>query len=146
MQQFVGGQRLNLGLADGHHGDGLSHRVENFQAVARFLAGLARMELHHRRHVSAAEPVLRQVRLQSHPGEQFIFHSLSGNKVTNFVWFVASSFIQIVTTRKARPFGPVSVPRIRYFGPYSVCSKQSASNGRICWRMSLSSRSALSRV
>jgi ligand-binding sensor domain-containing protein len=72
--------------------------------------------------------------------------SLSGSKVTNFVSPVASSFIQMVSTRKTRPFGPVNIPRIRYLGPYSVWSNSSASCGRSCVRMSLSNRSAFSRV
>src|SRR5258707_14198782 len=98
------------------------------------------------RHVATSQPMLRQVSVQRHAGEQFMLHILSGNKVTNFVWFVASSFIQIVTTRKTRPLGPLSVPRIRYLGPYSLSSKGSISSGKICSRMSAANLLAWSDV
>src|SRR5271170_7786074 len=98
-----------------------------------------------RRHVAAAKSVFGQVGAQGDSRVQFVFHGLSGYKVTNFVWFVAFSFIQTVNTRNTRPFGPARTPRIRYFEPYSVSSKSSASKGRICSRMSEISRSAFSR-
>jgi hypothetical protein len=63
----------------------------------------------YRRDISTTKSVLRQVRLQRRAGKQIEFHTLSGNNVTNFVWFAACSIIQMVTTRSERPFGPVSL-------------------------------------
>jgi hypothetical protein len=137
---------LNLRLADSHYVNRFADCIEDFEAVAWFLTGASGMMIDDGYHVAATQSALRQVFSQSYSGVDNKLHCLSGNSVTNFVFRVASSFIQMDTTRRTRRFGPVNVPRIRYLGPYSVQSKNSASSGSSCVRMSCMRRSALSSV
>lgn len=61
MQELVGVEWYDRGLADGNHGDGVSDGIKYFEAVARFLARLSAVMLDYRCDVPAAESVLRQI-------------------------------------------------------------------------------------
>ncbi len=116
-EHLICGERLDLRLAHGDHVNRFPYGVEDLKAVPRFLPGASGMIFDDGHHVAATQSMLRQVFSESDPGVEIKLHHLSGNSVTNFVSSVASSFIQIDTTRKTCPFGPVNVPRIRNFDP-----------------------------
>ena len=87
------------------------------------------MELNEGRHITTTQTSVGAVFSQSYAGVEVVFHDLSGNEVTNLVVPVASSFIQMVTTRNRPPLGPVGVARMRWFGPYSVTIVRTDPNG-----------------
>src|ERR1019366_3215588 len=134
------GQRLDLRLAHGDHGDGFAQRVEHFKGVARLLAGAATMIFNNGRHVPAPQTMAGKAGLQRNPAEHFKFHVLSGYNVTNFAAPPVFSIIQIETTRNPRPLGPFNRPRMTYFSPYSPWSRNSTSSGSNWLRKSFSIR------
>ena len=77
-KEFVIPQGFDLGFADGDHGEGISHCIENLQLVAWFLACTSRVVFENGRQIAATEIFLRQVIGERNAGEERVFHGLSG--------------------------------------------------------------------
>ena len=72
------------------------------------------MFIHQFHHIATPQTLIWKVATQSGFGIKWQFHFviLSGTKVTNFEEPDKRSVIQMVRTRSATPFGPVSKPMI----------------------------------
>jgi hypothetical protein len=105
MQELVGVERHDRGLADGDHGDGVSDGIKYFEAVTRLLAPLSGVVLDHRCDVPAAESVLRQIGIQRDSGEQFVFRLYCNSKRQD------SSFTAMFVAPLLWPHRVVSMPQ-----------------------------------
>jgi hypothetical protein len=84
-EEFVFPQGFDLRFAGGHHGEGISHRIEDLQLVAWFLAGTSLVVFDNGRQIAATEIFLRQVIGKRNSGEERVFHGLSGYSVMKWV-------------------------------------------------------------
>jgi hypothetical protein len=101
-EEFVIPQGFDLRFTGSHHGEGISHRIEDLQLVAWFLAGSALVVFDNGRQIAATEIFLRQVIGKCNAGEKRVFHGLSGYKVMKRVWPVDFMVAQIETTSQKR--------------------------------------------